>query len=618
MSILFIYPPVATWGTPYLGLALLAAHLKSRGITSKIVDANQAFAEAFPRHEAIRHGLRYAKDRLEQLNAKPSLEFQDLYEYLHVVAALEREEQIAKSMGPIGDRKPGLSWSCRLLDIVSRVHLASLPFYPEGLTFEASYISPFCEYSSDDLLASVRSPSLFDGFFEECLAEALREMPRPRIVGISVFLASQLVPGFRCASVIRKLLPDVHITMGGATISCHFRRMKNPRVFDLFDSIVLDEGEVPLETLYRELASEQPQLQRVPSLVWLDKRKVRINGEGPKVPLEQAALPEYNAFPIERYEARREEIRLPVRLSKGCAWAKCSFCMTHLPIVRNYQQASADAVFENLRSLVKNDGYYYFHFVDECPDPILLEALCRRIIDEKLELDFRCHLRFDPRLTLDRCLVYRQAGCSLVNMGLESYNDRILGLMRKGINKSMVDKNLLNFSWSGLLSNCYMMVGFPTETEEEARETYAFVRDALKTGKIARFGYYDYTLLLHSEVGLNPERFEVSEIEVPANCDLDPPVRRFQCSGMSRARAGELEAEFNRHWLCHRPAGGAFAPATYSGNVQVGGEEFRVAYDPKQLADHVRSIVYLNVSHSERLRDGTDNVPAITPAPVAS
>jgi anaerobic magnesium-protoporphyrin IX monomethyl ester cyclase len=71
----------------------------------------------------------------------------------------------------------------------------------------------------------------------------------------------------------------------------------------------------------------------------------------------------------------------------------------------------------------------------------------------------------------------RDAGCLKIVFGLESFNQRVMDFMKKGIKQEWVRRITSDCVDLGIAVHCYIIVGFPTEKEEEARETMNFIED---------------------------------------------------------------------------------------------------------------------------------------------
>ena len=69
----------------------------------------------------------------------------------------------------------------------------------------------------------------------------------------------------------------------------------------------------------------------------------------------------------------------------------------------------------------------------------------------------------------------RDAGCLKIVFGLESFNQRVMDFMKKGIKQEWVRRIAGDCVDLGIAVHCYIIVGFPTEKEEEAQETMNFI-----------------------------------------------------------------------------------------------------------------------------------------------
>lgn len=79
-------------------------------------------------------------------------------------------------------------------------------------------------------------------------------------------------------------------------------------------------------------------------------------------------------------------------------------------------------------------------------------------------------------------------GCSNIQFGLESYNQRVLDLMDKNIDIAWIEPNIINCFEAGISVHLFFMTGFPTETLEEAKNTYHFANEMiLKSKRIMAF-----------------------------------------------------------------------------------------------------------------------------------
>jgi radical SAM superfamily enzyme YgiQ (UPF0313 family) len=541
-DILLINPPFGTLENPYISIPVLASYLRSRNVKVSAFDANREFYFRFLTPANIRKGKDSAKKRFTELNNKDELTFPEMFEYQLLYRALTEAEakkddlnRLSFPFAELSDLKESGANKIAIL-------LTTLPYFPEIIMTQPlmSVGSPFSGYSSSDIVKAARFDSFYSKLLEEMIGERLEEIPR--IVGFSVVFPHQILPAFQCAYFVKKRFPQVHITMGGPFISIHMRDLKERRLFEIVDSLILDEGEIPLERLLIELSGKDPDLKSVPGLVYLSGGNICYNPSAQALDMKQSPPPDFNVFQLDRYLAKKEQLIIPFRLSKGCYWKRCSFCRTGLPMVKCYQQPPYEFLYGQLKQVVEETGIHNFVFSDESARPDVLEYISRRLIDENANINWRTHSRVDKELTRERCQLYRKAGCQSLCLGLESLNERILHLMKKGITVKLIEDTLIEID-SVLPIGAYMIVGFPTETEEEATEGYEKLEQFLKKGLIEYYHYSPFWITYGSDIWNHPEKYDIAEIYTPPGDDLMPNIYGFKSTGMSRQKAHELHVK---------------------------------------------------------------------------
>src|SRR5690606_6363656 len=75
------------------------------------------------------------------------------------------------------------------------------------------------------------------------------EYAQPKLICFSVPFPGNLYSAFRCAKLIKENHPNIKTAMGGGFPNTELREIKDPRIFEFFDFITLDDGELPLELI---------------------------------------------------------------------------------------------------------------------------------------------------------------------------------------------------------------------------------------------------------------------------------------------------------------------------------------------------------------------------------
>ena len=184
-----------------------------------------------------------------------------------------------------------------------------------------------------------------------------------------------------------------------------------------------------------------------------------------------------------------------------------------------------------------------FYFSDESSRPDVLEFIAKNLLRRGLKIEWQAHTRFHRSLTRERFELFKRSGCKSLTLGLEVYNDRLLTLMDKGINIKLID-DVLAENAGCLPLNMYMIVGFPTETEAEARAGYDKILEFQRKNLINTFHYSLFQLVYGSDIRRNPAKYGITAIEKIKERDLFPEIVNFSGSGMSRKQVTDLYQEF--------------------------------------------------------------------------
>ena len=71
-------------------------------------------------------------------------------------------------------------------------------------------------------------------------------------------------------------------------------------------------------------------------------------------------------------------------------------------------------------------------------------------------------------------LLMKKAGCVSMALGIESANQRILDMIKKELNQEIVKKVVQDVADVGIETVGFFMIGFPTETKQEIKNTINF------------------------------------------------------------------------------------------------------------------------------------------------
>ncbi|MBW3521718.1 radical SAM protein [Chryseobacterium sp. NKUCC03_KSP] len=392
--------------------------------------------------------------------------------------------------------------------------------------------------SFDELYAKLNSDQTFiDGLALKILHEKL-ESVQPKLVCFSIPFPGNLYSAFRSAKFIKENYPHIKTAMGGGFPNTELREIKDQRVFEFFDFITLDDGEVPLELVYENVCqSERSEGSQFKRTFLIENQEVTYKNNSTKHDYKQSEIgtPDYSDLQLDKYISVIE-IANPMHslwsdgrwnkltMAHGCYWGKCTFCDISLDYIKIYEPISAKILVDRMEELIKTTGETGFHFVDEAAPPALMREVALEILRRDLVVTWWTNIRFEKSFTQDLCFLLKLSGCVAVSGGLEVASDRLLKLIDKGVSVDQVAKVTKNFTEAGIMVHAYLMYGYPTQTIQETVDSLEMVRQLFEMGILQSGFWHQFAMTAHSPIGQNPEEFGVTPIKQEikfANNDID-------------------------------------------------------------------------------------------------
>lgn len=377
--------------------------------------------------------------------------------------------------------------------------------------------------SFDELYAHLlEEPTYIDTIALKILNKRIAEVA-PKLICFSVPFPGNLYSAFRCARAIKANFPDLKIAMGGGFPNTELRDLNDVRVFEFFDFITLDDGELPLELLY-DFIEHSPIISdaKFKRTFLLENNEVVYKNNTLRADYKQSEVgtPDYSDLWLDRYISVIEMANPmhslwsdgrwnKLTMAHGCYWGKCTFCDISLDYIKLYEPIAAALIVDRMETLIEQTGENGFHFVDEAAPPALMREVALEIIKRKLVVSWWTNIRFEKSFTADLCLLLKESGCIAVSGGLEVASDRLLALIKKGVTVEQVAQVTRNFTESGIMVHAYLMYGYPTQTVQETVDSLEMVRQLFELGVLQSGFWHQFAMTAHSPVGMFPEEFGV-------------------------------------------------------------------------------------------------------------
>ncbi len=409
-DVILVVPPVLYPSLPTLGTSVLAPACVRAGISTRIVEANIAFA------------ARVGFDFCSRLAATPPWKL--LGEAIFMAAAFperaHEHSQVLKALAKTGG--PGT------------VALKWIPLSDHEIAHCVTEVPCFVSEIAERLLAS-----------------------SPRIIGLST-MGQQTLASIAIARKIKKLHPDVLTVLGGSNAT-------EPvgstiiAMTDAFDFVFSGEADITFPDFCRAY------LERG------DLPDQRIINCTPIDNLDNVPEPNYEDYfrELEPHRAgdsvaAQSPNSLLFESSRGCWWAdklNCTFCGYITPGT-NYRVKSPDKILEAIDTIVTRYGVRHIR----ASDTIMPADFPKTVLPRLIESGTDCSIAFEvkPNLKEADLDTFTLSGVTEIQPGIESLSSHVLSLMSKGINALDNVRLLRDGRSRGIEIIWNFLTAFPGET----------------------------------------------------------------------------------------------------------------------------------------------------------
>lgn len=544
MKTLLIFPPVWNVHAPYLSLPLLAANLRKAGHHVDIMDCNIDFFDRILTPTYLARALERTERIEKRSNGNATqcrLRKACIMIGSSLIASIDKAKKSYRSTEGFKDPMT-YEWSRNVFG--ASLNLISSSFPGLRLDFNNVNFRNRSHESSQEMIASVEDTecNIFSAYYNEVLRPMISDSGYG-LIGFSVADRGQLLASLTFAAEIKRNFGDsIKILVGGNFFTRIARRWSAPHPFHKFiDYIILMEGENAIVELV-DAVINGGDLNKVSNLCYVDGERLRFT-EIKSVDINTAPFPDFTGFPLDLYFL--PALVLPTYTSRSCSWNRCTFC-TIAGASSKFRTRSAERIGDELEYLVKRFGTSYFTFIDESMTPGIVKKMADVIIHRKMNIRWYGEARLVPGFTDEVLNKTWQSGARLLQFGLESYNQRVMDMINKGIKEKDVLPLLERCLKSGIAFHLFCFVGFPTETREEAARTLSFTHEIIRkaddeygnpycTKGIGTFG-----LEIGTPIYENPQAFGITLKAPRHGRDLGLDARYTVSSGLTAEEAQQM------------------------------------------------------------------------------
>jgi ribosomal peptide maturation radical SAM protein 1 len=420
---------------PSLGLSLFKSILAQRDIDSKIVYFTHQFAELV------------SKDLYQQVsNGEPSRT--DMLGEWIFSGALFKSNEGAKD---------------NYINDVIRGHSPEHHFKRGGAESMTERFIESIEY------ARAQAPA----FIERCVDEVLAL--KPKIVGITSIFETQTA-ALAFAKCLKQKSPQTIVALGGSNCD-GIMGGEIARTFRFLDIVVSGEADTVFPQLVEQVLANEP-LTPIRGVYYPSQSDVIYSSNADDQVtnrtdnLNSLPFPDFVDFTenIDRHNYMTSGLIAPYmafETARGCWWGErkhCTFCGLNGSSMA-FRSKSPERALAELEYLVEQYPDYRIYITDNIIDhkyfKTFLPALAAKKLPTKLFYEVKSNLREDQIKLL------KEAGVDKIQPGIESFSDKVLQTMNKGVTGL---ENIQTLKWCaehGVSPSWGILWGFANESPQE-------------------------------------------------------------------------------------------------------------------------------------------------------
>lgn len=343
------------------------------------------------------------------------------------------------------------------------------PYPPLGLL----YVSAYLEQNNVD--HHVIDSTFYNSM--DWFGEVLER--KPKVIAFYTNLMTKV----RILELIKQIksteeLKQTKILLGGPDLTYNWEKYLKHGA----DFLVIGEGEETMMEFCQQHFGDK-NYEEVTGLCFKNEEGELIKNEARiKIKtVDEIPLPNRKKIDLSKYldtwQKYHGKSTLNISTQRGCPYT-CQWCSTAV-YGQSYRRRSPEKVVDEVEYLIKEYNPGALWFVDDVftVSHKWLSAFSAEMQKRGIQIPFECITRAE-RMNEEVLKQLKAAGCFRIWIGAESGSQRIIDLMKRQVDINKVSEMMQLTRKFGIEAGTFIMVGYPTETQEDIDLTIDYLKEA--------------------------------------------------------------------------------------------------------------------------------------------
>ncbi|MFH1752157.1 MAG: cobalamin-dependent protein [archaeon] len=361
--------------------------------------------------------------------------------------------------------------------------------FPLGLGYLAAYLKKNgfevkaldCLIEGNENKVKVSENIYRVGLSEKEIEKRILEI-KPDIIGISCLFTAYEQNVFEVAEIVKKVLPDCLVVVGGAHASGYPESVLKNKNIDL---AVIGEGEETFLEIVKKVKQGKQNFEDLKGIAFRKNGKTIINSRRELIKnLDEIPFPLREIFPMQLYFKNQKKaypfvMSLPVGeivTSRGCP-NDCIFCSIKTVWGKCWRGRTAKNVVDEIEFLYNTYHIREFNLTDDnvSMHKKRMIEICEEILKRKLKITWQTPNGI-AIWTLDEPLLklMKKTGYYRAKFGIESGSLKTLKYIEKPVDLKQAKEVIRICNKLGIWTASAFLIGFPDENIESINQTIDF------------------------------------------------------------------------------------------------------------------------------------------------